>query len=113
MALRQQLRILQKFINSFDFVNMKPDSSLIKSGAPEKGSVRALAQPGKAWAIYIKGGTQTTLTLEMPAGKYRVEWLNTQTGKLDKREQINHPSGQLALGSPPYVEDIAVRLLRR
>src|SRR5438876_8352631 len=32
----------------FDFVNMKPDSSLIKSGAPEKGSVRALAQPGRS-----------------------------------------------------------------
>jgi len=112
-ALRQQLRILQKFLTSFDFLKMKPDASLVKSGVPEKGSVRVLAQAGKAWAIYVKGGTQTTLTLEAPAGKYRVEWQNTQTGKVDKREQINHPGGHLMLVSPPYVEDIAVRLLGR
>ncbi len=53
-ALRRQLRILRDFIHGFDFVRMKPDNSVIKSGVPEGVSARALVEPGRAYAIYLR-----------------------------------------------------------
>jgi hypothetical protein len=109
-ALRKQLKILKDFIESFDFIKMSPDNSVIKSGVPDKATARALAQKGKAYAIYIKGGTQAKLTLEVPTGKYRAEWLNTHTGNIDKSEDDQHSGGELKLFSPIYTEDIALRI---
>ena len=53
-ALRRQLKILSDFINGFDFVRMAPDNAVIKGGAPSGGSARALVEPGKAMAIYLR-----------------------------------------------------------
>jgi hypothetical protein len=122
-ALRKQLRILKDFLYGFDFVRMKPDNAVIKGGAitsplavgaaPEaKVTARALAEAGKAYALYVNGGTQAELMLELPAGPYRAEWLNPKTGKIDKREEFEHAGGQRKLVSPAYVEDIALRVLR-
>jgi hypothetical protein len=120
--LRRQLRILKEFMDSFDFIKMKPDNAVIKGGLatvaiagnpPEaRMTARALVEPGRAYAIYLKGGTQAELKLDLPAGAYSVEWVNTKTGKIDKREAINHPGGEKALSSPEYVEDIALRIKR-
>jgi hypothetical protein len=38
---RKQLEILKDFINSFDFIKMKPDNSVIKSGIPNNATARA------------------------------------------------------------------------
>ncbi|MFN7944819.1 MAG: PA14 domain-containing protein [Blastocatellia bacterium] len=53
-ALRQQLRVLRDFINSFEFVRMKPDNSIIKGGVPEGCTARALVEAGRAYAIYLR-----------------------------------------------------------
>jgi len=52
--LRRQLRTLRDFINSFDFVRMSPDDSMIKGGIPQGGTARALVERGKAMAIYVR-----------------------------------------------------------
>ncbi len=112
-ALRRQLRILHKFINSFDFLKMQPAPSILKAGVPERGSVRALGQPGRAYAIYVKGGTQTALTLELPAGKYQCHWLNTSSGTVDKRDEVHHAGGAVVLTSPIYSDDTALGIVRQ
>jgi hypothetical protein len=56
------------------------------------------------------GGTQATLELALPAGKYRAEWINTKTGAVDKKEDFQHNGGTKKLSSPPYREDIALRI---
>ena len=53
-ALRRQLRILRDFIHDFDFIRMKPDNSAIEGGVPDGLSARALVEPGKAYAIYLR-----------------------------------------------------------
>src|SRR6185436_1892218 len=53
-ALRRQLKILSEFINGFDFVRMTPDTTIIKDGVPAGGSARALVEPGRAIAIYMR-----------------------------------------------------------
>ncbi|NIP25018.1 MAG: hypothetical protein GWN67_11985 [Phycisphaerae bacterium] len=109
---RKQLEILKDFINSFDFIRMKPDNSIIKAGIPNKATARALVQPGKCYAIYINGGNKSDLVVKLPRGEYRTEWLNTKTGKVDKKETFQHDGGNRTLHSPNYTDDIALGIKR-
>jgi hypothetical protein len=112
-ALRRQLRLLKDFIHRFDFVRMKPDGSAIRGGLQGEQRARVLAEAGKQYAIYVFGGPQVTLALDLPKGEYVAEWLNPVTGKVDRREEITHAGGGLSLASPSYADDIALSVVRR
>ena len=112
-ALRKQLAILKAFLAGFDFLMMAPDHRTIVGGVPEGGSAHVLSRSGSAYAIYLNGGTRANLVLELPAGRYRAEWLNPRTGAIDKSEDRNHEGGRATLASPAYEEDIALRLVAR
>ena len=109
-AMRQQLRILKDFVEGFDFIHLKPDATLVKGGVPAGGAVHVLAQSGEAYALYLHGGKQATLMLAVPAGRYRAEWVNPLDANVDKSEDVKHEGGVLALSSPEYQEDVALRL---
>jgi CubicO group peptidase (beta-lactamase class C family) len=122
--LRRQLRILKEFVEGFALVRMAPDNTIIKesritgstaggSGAVSNGTARALVAPGEAYAVYVHGGTRAELVLELPAGAYKAEWVNTKTGRIDKTETSVHAGGQWTLVSPTYSEDIALRVTRQ
>jgi hypothetical protein len=119
--LRRQLGVLKDFIEGFEFVRMKPNDGLIRghritglelapAGEP---TVRVLAEPAKAHAVYVNGGTQAELQLELPQGVYATEWINTKTGRVEKAESLQHSGGSVRLASPVYSEDIALRVVRR
>jgi hypothetical protein len=111
-VLHKQLEILKDFINSFDFIQMRPDNSVIKGGIPKKAAARALVQVGLTYAIYINGGNEVKLIVELPKGNYKAEWVNTKTGKVDKTEVFKHTKGNRTLLSPKYIDDIALRIRR-
>ncbi|MEJ2010534.1 MAG: hypothetical protein P8Z30_20670 [Acidobacteriota bacterium] len=92
---------------------MRPDDSDVKAvGSTAK--IYALAHPGKAYAISVDGGDpQTTLLLNVPAGRYHAEWIDTRTGAIDKSEDVSYAGGKLTLASPSYSEDIALRVTRQ
>lgn len=56
---RKQLRTLRDFIHGFDFVRMRPDNSVIKGGIPIGLAARALVEPAKAYAIYLRPSLMT------------------------------------------------------
>ena len=112
-ALRKQLSILKTFLDGFDFVHMKPDPGVIRGGVPAGAEARVLAQPGRAYAIYLSGGKKADLVLELPKGRYRAEWVNPLTGKPDKTADVDHEGGRVTLSSPEYPEDVALRVLAR
>ncbi len=109
-ALRRQLAILKDFIHGFDFIRMAPDTTVIAGGVPEKASVRALTEPGRQYAFYIKGGGKANLKLNLPAGSYRIEWMDTKTGEIAASGKLRHPGGVASVNSPEYIEDIAFRI---
>jgi hypothetical protein len=109
-ALRRQLQILKRFIEGFDFLKMAPDDAVIR-GVPPGASARALVERGKQYAIYVNGGTHAELALELPAGRYRAEWINTKRGAVDRTQDLDHKGGHVVLDSPSYSEDIALRIV--
>jgi hypothetical protein len=58
-VLRRQFRILGDFIRSFDFVRMRSDSGVLRGGVPPGGTARALVEPGKAMAVYVRNEGST------------------------------------------------------
>jgi hypothetical protein len=71
-TLRRQLRILRDFINDFDFVRMKPDNSVFKGHGASGWTARALVEPGRAYAIYLRPEIIT---------QYSVRW----TGQIEPK----------------------------
>jgi hypothetical protein len=109
---RRQLAVLKRFIESFDFIRMKPALSIVRGPLPDGTSIQVLAEPGRAYAIYLKGGRQADLVLDLPAGSYGAEWIDTKTESVAKAEQFEHGGGSRTLASPAYSEDIALRVQR-
>jgi hypothetical protein len=123
--LRKQLGVLKRFLDGFDFVHMKPDSSVIRrvSGGL---SARALVEDGKAYAIYLhvplsKDPKKTTerhrdrdaaeLAVNLPTGLYLAEWIDTTTGNLSAKEKFKHGAGDKLLRSPAFRDDLALRIV--
>ncbi len=109
-ALRSQLSYLKNFMYRFDFIHLKPDSTILEVESPVDVDAYALTDAGKQYAIYFFGGHQVHFGLEMPAGNYSIEWMNPVTGKY-KKDMLKHSGGKATLTSPIYKEDIALRLV--
>jgi hypothetical protein len=108
---RKQMQILAKFIQSFDFVRMRPDSAVIKGDLPKGVTARALVQSGQAYAIYVNGDDLANITVELPAGQYKAQWLNTKTGDIEKTPLFTPERGSQTLQVPKYTDDIALRIV--
>ncbi len=108
-----EMAALLKFMNSFDFVNCRPNYNVIGCAWGDQNFC-VLENPGKEYAIYIYGGSNTnSVDLNIVAGKYDIIWVNPSDGKIIKRtEQESEKRGEFRLAPPDYNEDIAV-LLRR
>ena len=110
-SLRTSYKALINFMNSFDFISMSPNNSVIAGGIPSGATARALVEIGKQYAVYIAGGSSASLQMNLPAGTYTAEWVNTKTGNVDKSENItNWGGGNKTLVSPSYTTDIALRI---
>jgi hypothetical protein len=104
---------------------MKPNDAVLKS-VSEGLAARALAEPGKAYAIYLRvpipqrpkrieehlrEGIEARLVVDLLPGHYRAEWVNTLTGTVERVEELKHSGGERELRSPKFANDIALRLL--
>ncbi len=120
-TLRNQLKILKDFINSFNFVKMNPDNSIIKDIEPSYIKGRALTELGNAYAVYLRfaeskdeiySETDAKVKIDLPKGAYKLEWVNTKTGNIENSQNINHNGGIIEITSPIFIEDIAMKILK-
>ena len=109
-ALRKQLGYLKNYIESFEFLKLKPDSTLIAGSLPADQKAYVLAEEGRQYAIYIFGKGPITFDLTAPAGKYTVEFMNPLTGKFEEKQEVVS-NGKVSLTSPAYEEDLAVKVV--
>jgi hypothetical protein len=108
---RQQMKVLKEFMYGFDFVRMKPDTSLVKGGLPPKGRARVLSEPGKQYALYLYGGPEAKMSLALPGGKFQADWISPLTGKILKSEKLVAKGAETELVSPKFETDVALRIM--
>ena len=109
--LRAQLRVLAEFLNRFDLSALQPHREAILRSP---GVVPyCMAVPGAQYGIYLSGRAPTELTLDLPLGTYRAEWINVLDGAVVGSEDITHSGGVRAIISPDFVDEIALRIFRK
>ena len=110
VALREQLAFMKSFLDSFDFVHLRPSREVVRRGIPDGAAVHALGRNGREYAIYISGGQDVArLGLGLPAGRYRLTWYDPKTGRVTKRAKLEHDGGEATVVSPSYSEDLGAR----
>jgi hypothetical protein len=106
-TLRRQLRILKDFIHGFDIPGLRPRPEVVAS-AP--GAFARAIGTDRALGVYVWGDGRTTLTLDLPKGDWREEWVDTMTGAVAKTTTFAHAGGRLEVAAPGYQTDIVLRL---
>ncbi len=110
-TLRRQLAILQKFLQRFSLIEMRPGRDVVKHAAGV--SARVLSSPGREYAIYLDGNGPAELTLELPKGHYSAEWINPATGAVLHSESFAHSGRTKMLTSPKFAEGAVLRLVNQ
>ncbi len=123
--LRRQLSVLKRFLESFDFIRMRPDHKTVRAVEP-KLTHYMLSQPGRQYAAYfhvplphrpkrledhLRSGVRLRLRLALPAGRYRVEWVDSLTGRVLRQEHLKHAGGEVELRSPQFDNDVALKIV--
>jgi len=119
-----QKKVLRDFLNSFDYVRMR---QLTDYAAPSGTISSAMTENGKQYAFYIfhgwlknrhfwvgtPGNYQDEITLNtVPAGTYRLEWIDPATGTVKHTETRAHVGAKFVLKTPAYSMDLALRMCR-
>ncbi len=109
-TLRRQLQVLSEFLHGFALERLNPDFQVVQR-AP--GVVtRVLADPGRAYALYLRGRSPTRLSLDLPPGRWTAEWISVETGRVQKTTRFTSKPGKpSALPSPVFVQDIALKIV--
>lgn len=116
-TLRRQLGLLSRFLHSFDFVRMSPDLSILEGPLPQGVLAQALVEPGRQVALYLyrperkEPGSPVELSLRLPVGTYSAEWVSPVSGEVLQRRELQHQAGSCKLLSPPFEDDLALRVL--
>ena len=111
-ALRKQIGLMKRFIESLDFIRMSPveDVSSILRTDKQGATSYLLAEPGKQYAFYCQGAKQVELVA--PAGTYRLRIVDPCTLAEDSRI-VTHQGGTIEFSVPENAEkEMAVSLVK-
>ncbi len=120
------LKNLTVFINSVDYIHMKPDRQFIATNSlSDFVHWRALSKTGKQYALYFHhsmlnyaaytvrpGNYNTKMELNIPSGTYKFEWIIPETGIICKTEIIQNKGDKLSVTAPEHSVDMALRINR-
>lgn len=108
-SLRKQLKYLQQFISSFNYLRMRPDTTVLLNRKSFR-TAEVLSESGKQYGAYLFGKGPIELQLAIPAGTYTVEFMNPRTGETKKSSPLTS-GGKLELITPGFEEDVAIRII--
>jgi hypothetical protein len=89
---------------------MAPDGFVLQA-APGMAT-RAFSLPGSAYLIYGWGAGVPEWTLAVPPGRWKAEWLDPEKAEWTPARELPLAAGPLILKTPPYQQDLALRLTR-
>jgi len=124
--LRRQLGVLKRFLDGLDLVRMTPEPNLVKRSEPALSAyVLAAPEAQRAGYLHVPVPNQpkdfgelskeiaATLTLALPTGSYRLEWVSPLTGQTVASQDLQHPGGECEVLTPRFALDLAFRLQPR
>ena len=107
--LRKQLTYLRSFIESLDFVKMKPDFNVVVHSPGSE--VQAMSQPGNQYAMVFTGNDTKWAKLNLPKGKYNFEFISPYTGRALKKGFFNQmKTGIYEMKMPEFGEIVALKI---
>jgi hypothetical protein len=133
----RQKKVLKDFLRGFDFVKMHRFAGFAGvAGEPTTSAgawATAIAEPGAQYALYFSRSRAVTpsldwyngfyapdpgqhrdrIVLEVPAGSYRLEWINPADGVAVESVALEHDGGALELPTPGYEVDVALAMRAR
>jgi hypothetical protein len=111
--LRNQLGILAAFMKEVDFINMKPvDKQIVRLGAKGKITVNGLYND-KDFALYVNrhnSSESQSMEVNVPAGSYRLTFIDTVTGNRKDSLIKDHHGGWLKISLSDLPDEPAVRI---
>lgn len=110
---RKQMKLLKDFIHGFEFVKMRPSRDAIREALPQGARCQVLAESGRQYAAYFKGAPTFAFTLDLPAGSYRVQWLDVVTGQSAPPAKMSHPGGPARFKIPDGLNECAVAIRKK
>lgn len=120
-----QKKILKDFLQSLDLTGLTRFTDF--GGVPSDAFASALAKEGKQYAFYLfhaaydekwgahfvakPGSYRDSITFrKIPAGTYELEWIDPATGAVKNTNNLKWTGGDLALTTPEYMVDLALRM---
>lgn len=120
-----QRKVLKDFVESLDLTRLARFAGI--AGVPDGAFASALAEPGRQYAAYLfharddgkwgahfvatPGTYRDTLRLKaIPAGTYRLEWVDPVNGVVRASDTVRWRGGDLVLTTPAYFLDVALRM---
>jgi len=110
-TLRRQLAFLRRFLESFDFIDMEPDRSTVHH-APGLDWT-ALSEGGEQYAIVFSGRPVGQLTLRLPQGRYRCEWIAPESGSTLSTSEMSSDGGLTSLPFDHRSSLLALKITRK
>jgi hypothetical protein len=110
--LRKQLKFLKDFIESFDFIQMKPDfNSVVFSPGAE---IQSISEIGKQYAILFTGKNMREIKLDLPKGKYHYEFVSPHELRTLKKGFFTHDkNGVKSMEVPEFTEMVALKIKKQ
>lgn len=103
--MKYQLAALLRFMNSIQFINMKPDYRAVALNYGDE-NIYPLVWEGHQYAVYFEGGSRAKIKLHVPPGTWQVKWLQPSDLKELEVETVKLQQGSLDLIGPKYEDDI-------
>lgn len=107
-ALRKQLGILHRFLETLPLTDLAPDADTVMHTTGVR--VRMLSKHGSIYAAYLDGNGPSRLILRLPAGRYRGEWLDPESGASTAIPEIRSDGRLRSIEVPAFRAGLASRL---
>lgn len=107
---RRQMRLLKEFIHGFEFLKMKPAREQVVEVVPSEARYQLLAEPGRQYAVYLKGAT--AVSIDLPKGAYRIQWTDVVDGSESSISTLSHQGGDARLNVPEEMSEVALKITR-
>lgn len=110
---REQLAVLVKTINSFDFIHAKPIDSVSKGDLPDGIRCYGLKVEAKDHLLYwmkTKPSVIEKWIYSLPAGNFELKWIDPIDGHLVKKELKSHRGGNMEIKLPAFADDLLLKI---